>query len=1194
MEETSSDDIAVQNTRLCDNNTQMSDRARSVITERCNLEEEKVLKAVAKFGESMADAHRTGSSVFDVDVVIDDIRSCDQDMYLAIREKFRKRLGLPKLTPIPKSKSTKAKGTPRKAAQKLTGEQMAKNNDIRKLLKEYNQIHQFFENTSSSKQLKERSQVVDRMSANTKATQVIELLSRFKSAEMKIVGLMHLAQWHIEPEHSGEVSEESRFEVYYGLLKISESTKESGAIGKSIAIIQRLAFDQCPRDLESVVKRMAEKFEFSVENLLRNYPKTALSNPFDNVFPSIFIKPYDSQMALCRAIVEDLPAFVIYNAKIASGKTTAAAMIASFLQTLNRDRKMIFAACNSAIIYDVCRMLTTLNIPWTYDYVDTVSKKQVRTGLVNADVMNPVVYTCTFDAVTKILDEMPEIKFTIFLDEPVYGADVPNHPATNAISRIYAAVSAQEKQYHSQLILSSASMPGESGMQPQIEDFQNKWPNAKVTTVTSSETFVGMTVICNQVELVVYANCKTRVQLERVISFLQFNQLVDRMVPVSHVTVLLEKLSGFIPAIKLEDFISSTITITQTAVKDALVLILKRMCLELTDIQIEQVCNRSENITEEPTSDIDMITARASEIVGGCIRFSQNPMVSGKLLYEQYCDRLGLVPEKRDNLIVELYREYTVACSKDKERLKCFDRKQSSRHISEKTRKKATQKGDTVRVEKNDQEIATHREELASATFKFPSEFRINSADHYVKFATEDTPVIVQTHPTLASIPNTLNVPDWVMFMLFCGIGIYTKNSLSDAYNDYVLSLFSSKNLAMLITDESLSCGVNYPVSTTILDDSFAAEHTMSSNHQAMGRAGRRGMSYTSKVFVGPEFFKRIRADLANAGDSEDHVEQTNIATSYNTIKEKLVLEKAKAARVAIVAKFFAERAALEEEICNDMKLAACRTRVVNKTNALADVQRKLFLNPSHNKEKHVAHLKKNIAAAEADLNAILEVYAQRRAALEALAPPPANSAVSQIKLVIVAPVDFAASSSSDVQTTSSSQIINDQDQNSLLVSSVCTTPPQQTVHLESVVRSEEGLLPMPQHPVQYIPLSVPTGAQYSEDSRTHTTPYLPHRDSYGQASQVGLQRVHPSSFVPHHSSFVPHHSSFVPYPSSFVPHPSSFVPHSFYPHPSFQPQPYGQAYPSQAYHGRGFLPPYPPSSFPPHPTYPPHPHSFN
>src|SRR5439155_22602860 len=118
-------------------------------------------------------------------------------------------------------------------------------------------------------------------------------------------------------------------------------------------------------------------------------------------------------------------------------------------------------------------------------------------------------------------------------------------------------------------------------------------------------------------------------------------------------------------------------------------------------------------------------------------------------------------------------------------------------------------------------------------------------------------------------------VPDWVMLLLFSGVGIYSPYSdlLDNGYTDLILNMVSDGKLAFLISDDNISYGANYPFSHVIIHDDVALQHSIGTIFQMAGRAGRVGQSWVAYAHIGDKTCQRIMnyiKGIENIGVTEE------------------------------------------------------------------------------------------------------------------------------------------------------------------------------------------------------------------------------------------------------------------------------------------------------------------------------------
>ena len=146
---------------------------------------------------------------------------------------------------------------------------------------------------------------------------------------------------------------------------------------------------------------------------------------------------------------------------------------------------------------------------------------------------------------------------------------------------------------------------------------------------------------------------------------------------------------------------------------------------------------------------------------------------------------------------------------------------------------------------------------------EFPEHKKINTSEHFQKYCKNKEanhwsmlikPIPIENSGVLDLIEE---VDDFVLKLLYCGVGIYSEKGLSAKYLDKVEELASLNYLAFIITDQSLCYGTNFPISNVILRDELVEKLNMNEMFQLIGRAGRVGQSWTARAFLQEQGLER-------------------------------------------------------------------------------------------------------------------------------------------------------------------------------------------------------------------------------------------------------------------------------------------------------------------------------------------------
>ncbi len=162
----------------------------------------------------------------------------------------------------------------------------------------------------------------------------------------------------------------------------------------------------------------------------------------------------------------------------------------------------------------------------------------------------------------------------------------------------------------------------------------------------------------------------------------------------------------------------------------------------------------------------------------------------------------------------------------------------------------------------------------------------INTFSKYVKSFDEST---LKNYISHAEIDiSKFSVDDNLNFLLYMGIGIYTKNIDTD-YSLKILEMLNNRELSYIIADETFCYGANYEISNVIVCDDIGDDHSINTVLQLIGRTSRIGKSWSGKVYLDSNTCNRIIEFFKNPSFSSN--EGTNIHNYFNIIKEKIMIE---------------------------------------------------------------------------------------------------------------------------------------------------------------------------------------------------------------------------------------------------------------------------------------------------------------
>ena len=223
---------------------------------------------------------------------------------------------------------------------------------------------------------------------------------------------------------------------------------------------------------------------------------------------------------------------------------------------------------------------------------------------------------------------------------------------------------------------------------------------------------------------------------------------------------------------------------------------------------------------------------------------------------------------------------------------------------------------------------------LKEPEFCLPSELQVNTYKHICTFNKKLVASKIVDKSSLrmplVNLCYEFNVPSEIITLLCCGIGVYSL-SLPDSFREYVLELTASGVLSFLIADDSISYGANYPFESVIILDELAKDHSINTLFQLMGRAGRVGCSWRSKVyFVGDGIQKRFINYLKGIVNNDIKIEADNFTYMFNIVTEEIENSK----------KIMEENK--KQNIVNEKKVESQKIKVVkNSLDSLKNIRTK-------------------------------------------------------------------------------------------------------------------------------------------------------------------------------------------------------------------------------------------------------------
>lgn len=668
---------------------------------------------------------------------------------------------------------------------------------------------------------------------------------------------------------------------------------------------------QSIQDLTLMYNKFVSYSEFTYATMFERFPRLCIMTVYDTVFTNMSIKPYNSQKELMDHIKNNIntPGIYCYKAMIGTGKTTFAIALSEFVNNKriiekangNKSKlQLLFACCVEPVRHQVCQMAYNQQIPFGIGVIDSKGSHKIINNFSCKNDDDRILIVSDLETSIELLKQSPE--YILFIDEPTSGADMKNtkdtkdNSATKAVAKLMSVCPKTT-------ILCSATLPEPEEIKEIINDFKTRHTNAcDPISVYSKESLIGCELINFDGSTILPHNyTKTTDQLKIIINNLKTKPFIDRLYTAPIVYKLQQRLTEYgIKGINLENYFADIELLSQTNIQKAAIILLEILLQTNDNNLIEKICVPFGKIIVEEKMGPEQEPEQEDneEDSGFAWEKEETPPVQDNTIKQYNLDNIFTSESHRylGGCLVTVKNPYTFAFEKSKYlRENC----ESANKIIGKYNtliEKFNQSLEKLEYIKNDEERTKKQQELQNSfkpEFTFPSHFRINTLNHIRKFAKDSSRNINQNslryNFNLETLPLDLNVEDWVMLLLFSGVGIYdpTNKLLDQKYLDLILDMTAEGKLSFLISDDSICYGANYPFSHVVIEDEIAENRSIGTIFQLLGRAGRVGQSWVAYGHIGDKISERIMNYIKGYDLEGTSIEAANLNRCFNSVKEE-------------------------------------------------------------------------------------------------------------------------------------------------------------------------------------------------------------------------------------------------------------------------------------------------------------------
>jgi hypothetical protein len=645
-----------------------------------------------------------------------------------------------------------------------------------------------------------------------------------KNIELRGITLMYIAKFVSENKIEDEI-----FEVYIGIIKFIRCCSHM----KGKFILDQLKNEEISSvmidDLNKWKHKLEIDFNINVSNIYLKIPRLIMYSKYDEYIPNNNIKPMDHQIKIMEVIRNNKNYLIAYNAMIGTGKTTFASVgLSTYVkkERIINSKLQLIICCNiPSVRLQVSHLLYENNIPFGVGYINDIGQIKIVNSFMCKLDNERIVIVCGTDVAKELLildddrlkAEHNESNYILFLDEPNVGADILESKSLLRNMELF-------KYLPDKTILSSATLPILTQLKEFLEYHKKRWNNIELFMIYSTETQVNCMVKNYDGTIILpHVGCRCIEELNKRLEIIKENPLFGRMYDLNVISAMCNQIG-----ININEIIDEEMTATK--IKNVGIKILENI---KTDSLVKKIC-----MMDMKHTDIDLTklgTSDAYKLSGMTLIATENPI---KFCKEAFSDLIKDILEKYKS-IDRIIKKYQSNVEKNTENITKI----------EKMIKNKDELGKKI-MEYNED----HKIEL-----EFSNEFQINTQKHYEKYCLNKTDNFEFRRDFPLEIHPIMNVPKWVLSLLFSGIGLYSSGlGLTDQYYKHILNLASAGQLMYVIADATICYGTNYPFTNVIIDNDFGKNHSIQMIYQLMGRAGRIGKSWNANIYVDDKITERI------------------------------------------------------------------------------------------------------------------------------------------------------------------------------------------------------------------------------------------------------------------------------------------------------------------------------------------------
>lgn len=664
-------------------------------------------------------------------------------------------------------------------------------------------------------------------------------------------------------------------------------------------------------DFNFKIEQLSSQIDLKLYEIANKRPKLIFDTKYDITIPEMKLKPHDTQLELINTVKNNINNgfLIFYKTLPGLGKTSMILSICSFIKKSNElpKKKVIFCCSDilESVRVQVLRVMFNFGIKFGIGISSDESKYTIKNSWNCKNDDDRELIVCDYLSTYLILKEAKN-DYLLFFDEPTVLTDVSS-------DSIIIKTLAKILYYLPKCtILSSATLPLLDEIHDITNNYKKNYSNSIISEIASNKILVGCTIKDFDDNIIVPHNyCNNSKDLELLLVKIKKYPLLGKFYTLPYLMNLNQFMKNYnlnidlesIESFDQENILENILFLLERIVKNNTIDFNSFKSIQINDINENKYDNSKYDNTLGKIDYSKLLTTHAFKYFGCCLIATHNPLEFIRKHFYEMIEKL----KNKINIknINHVYDKYIKEDKNLKEQIEAIQTKYTSENV----------------IEDKINSLLNNKPKI-----NFPLALQINTHEHIKNFAKyvkcyDDTLLKNVITPESIDI-STYTIEEQVNFLLYMGIGIYTKNLPSD-YTDLVLEMLSERQLAFIITDESFCYGANYQISNVIINDDLADNHSINTILQLIGRTSRIGKSWAGKVYLDTNTKKRLM-EFFDAPNIDCSNEGKNITTAFNSIiqeieleikKEKELLEKKEKEKELYLEKKKAEEIKKKEEL---------------------------------------------------------------------------------------------------------------------------------------------------------------------------------------------------------------------------------------------------------------------------------------